>query len=195
MTRRNSSSDQLEEVTMGEPPRSRPRMLAKSLPIIVAFVLVAGLLAVVRVDRSPVASAAEPVCDAAVVMADRLDALGRNAYSWVIVPGILPGPAWGLTGYPTDRTVSISSEVPCEQMSSVVNHEWAHTQQIRKYSVPGRAVNAFGGLDEFEIAADCASLLLGSRLTPYLDRRKIATGQAGCSEIELLAARQLVGMH
>ncbi|WP_167369605.1 hypothetical protein [Amycolatopsis orientalis] len=70
-----------------------------------------------------------------------------------------------------------------------MNHEWMHIRQELRF--PGRAMRAY--VESYEIVADCGSLLLGSPITPYLERRKKATGREGCPSDELDAARYALG--
>ncbi len=83
------------------------------------------------------------------------------------------------------RDITISETAPCD---AIVNHEWVHTRQIL---YPDWAQQAYG--DAFEIVADCGSKLLGSPVTPYLERRKKETGQVGCTADELDSARRALG--
>jgi hypothetical protein len=150
----------------------------------VALLLVAGLMAAVR--PTPGATAA-PTCDRAAIVNARLDALGRAGYSWRL--GFVPGGYWGLAGYPGPRDITVSETAPCDAMVTIVNHEWMHTQQEREY--PGRAGRAYGAA--FEFVADCGSMLLGSPMMPYVERRQRETGQVGCTDDELASARWLLG--
>ncbi|WP_158882174.1 hypothetical protein [Amycolatopsis anabasis] len=134
---------------------------------------------------------AEPAsCEPAAELDRRLGELGRNGYAWVIASQPLPGNLYGVTSIDA-RTVRIASNVPCELIPSVVNHEWAHTQQGYRYGTEIRTRRAFGS-DAMERVADCASWLLGSTYTPYLTRDRKLTGQ-WCTGYELASARDLIG--
>ncbi|MBE1575081.1 hypothetical protein ACFORH_42890 [Amycolatopsis roodepoortensis] len=168
---------------MGEPPRPR-HVLAGCLPVAVALLLVAGLLTAIQLERPATAA---PSCDRVAVMNARLDELGRAGYRWQF--GFIPDGAWGAAGYPGSKDITISDTAPCDAIVTVVNHEWMHARQEALF--PGRAMRAYG--EAFEIVADCGSMLLGSPITPYLERRKKATGQEGCTADELDSARYALG--
>ncbi len=147
--------------------------------------MVAALLGVPTAQQSPATAA--PSCDRVAVMNTRLDELGRAGYTWRF--GVAPDGLWGVVGYPGPQDITISEAAPCDAIRTIVNHEWMHTRQFLLY--PDRAQQAHG--DAFEIVADCGSMLLGSPTTPYLERRKEATGQAGCTADELDSARRALG--
>jgi hypothetical protein len=77
--------------------------------------------------------------------------------------------------------IIVSRETPCERdlVVSIVNHEFMHVIQ---YSMPNWDEKYAG---RFEIVADCASKLIGSTRTPYVDGK-------GCSSKNLMLAKELV---
>lgn len=182
MSTSNAILDRDVEYRVGDLPRRRS-LLGGYLSIVIALLVVGGFLAVVRLDRAPATATA---CSPAAVMSARLDQLGRSRYTWTISTTPLLDDFRGRT-YFDRREVLIAPKVTCDYMTSVVNHEWAHVQQDRRY--PGHAEEAFGA--KLEIVADCASMLLGSTYTPYIDRQRHETG-GGCSEYELQSAQQLI---
>jgi hypothetical protein len=147
------------------------RIIALTVTILATFALLAG---------TPAAAPAAPTCDPAAAMNTRLDQLGRNGYVWIITDDVPVGAGGAV--FEDAHVVKISPAM-CDRMVSVVNHEWAHTQQTKLY--PGRAAAAYG--DELEPTADCASQLLGSVYTPYLERRGY-----GCTEYEIQSAHTIL---
>jgi hypothetical protein len=132
---------------------------------------------------------AEPACDPAAVMNHRLDELGRSGYAWTIEPLEWAGMGVALVD---EHAVKISPATTCVLMVSVVNHEWMHVQQGHEWGSSARLFQAVGEF-EVEMVADCGSMLLGSTVTPYINKHRQETGERGCSEYELDAARELIG--
>ncbi|MFI6308508.1 hypothetical protein ACIBCH_42000 [Amycolatopsis thailandensis] len=161
------------------------RLTWRTFSLVLLLSMVAALLGVPTAQQPPATAA--PVCDRTAVMNARLDELGRAGYTWQF--GIAPDGLWGIIGYPGPRDITISDTAPCNAVVTIVNHEWVHTRQEQLY--PGRSQQAYG--DAFEIVADCGSMLLGSSITPYLERRKRAGGPAGCTPDELDSARRALG--
>lgn len=148
------------------PGSGRPAWCVGSLVLLLS--VVAALFGVPAAQPPP--RAAVVSCDRVAVMNARLDELGRAGHSWRI--GFVPDGLWGVVGYPGPRDVTVSDSVPCDVIVSIVNHEWMHTRQERLY--PGRAQRAYG--EVFEVVADCGSMLLGSPISPCLDRRATGSG-------------------
>lgn len=165
------------------PRPGRPTWRVCSLVLLLS--IVAALLGVQTAQQPPATAA--PSCDPVTVMNTRLDELGRAGYTWRF--GFVPDGAWGSAGYPGPRDITVSDTAPCHAIVTIVNHEWMHTRQEALF--PGRANRAYG--EVFEIVADCGSMLLGSPITPYLERRKRAGGPAGCTADELDSARRALG--
>jgi hypothetical protein len=177
---------------MGEPPRSAALAARSYLPLAITLLVAAGFLTVVRAHPPATATpSAVATCDPAAVMNHRLDELGRDGYTWTIKPSPLDDEYHlGLTGF-DEPIVIISDKVTCDLMTTVVNHEWLHVQQAHTY--PGHVDEAYGGRAEVELIADCGSMLLGSRYTPYITRHRQNTGDRGCTDYELASAQSLIG--
>ncbi|MEV6646070.1 hypothetical protein [Amycolatopsis sp. NPDC051371] len=147
---------------------------------------VAGLL----VGLAPARAAAAPSCDRGTLVDARLAELGRFGVEWRVGP--TRPDAWGVTL--PDEGVTVSEVVPCKPalILSIVNHEWMHTQQMRAY--PDRRLRSRVYGRYVETVADCGSLLLGSRYTPYLGQRARETCRAvvGCTTFEYGAALRLL---
>lgn len=79
--------------------------------------------------------------------------------------------AWDTIGenggmmFPETMTATVNPNAKCAWVSSIVRHEYAHLQQFRMYGSGTR--EHYGS--NLERVADCASKLMGSRVTPYLD--------------------------
>ncbi|WIY05479.1 hypothetical protein QRX60_17110 [Amycolatopsis mongoliensis] len=142
------------------------------------------------VGLAPAHAAAAPSCDRAALVDTRLAQLGRFGVEWRVGP--TRPDAWGVAR--PDEGVTVSEVVPCNPalILSIVNHEWMHTQQQRAYPDSRLRSRAYGR--NVETVADCGSLLLGSRYTPYLDARARETCRAvvGCTAFEDGAARRLL---
>jgi hypothetical protein len=141
---------------------------------------VAGLmLATAGVVISTPASAdvhLSPACSLDQLVHDRVAQLGTDT-------------PWSIGVTPADRLgdarrsgVVVSRETPCDRVlvTSIVNHEWVHTQQFKKYSK-----NHIPRGYDLEGVADCGSRLLGSVVTPYI-------GDAPCTDAQLTEARDLI---
>jgi hypothetical protein len=156
----------------------------------VALAVVLAALAGLLVGFAPAHAAAAPSCDRAALVDARLAQLGRFGVEWRVGP--TRPDAWGVT-LPDDG-VTVSALVPCnpDLIVSIVNHEWMHTHQMRAYPDRRSRSHAYGRY--VETVADCGSLLLGSRYTPYLDARARETCRAvvGCTAFEYGAAWQLL---
>jgi hypothetical protein len=187
--RNRNDLDQLDDtLDMAASPKSKAVALTARgcLPIITVLLLIATLLSAGR----PVAAVATTACDPETVMDHRLDELGRGGYPWVIRPDPIDDEHHaGFTMF-GEPLVVISSAVTCEQMPTVVNHEWLHVRQARAF--PENTERAFGGPEEIELIADCGSQLLGSTYTPYLSLHRQATGERGCPAEELASAQWLL---
>jgi len=158
--------------------------------VLLALVTLVTLGAIATSHTGPRAASLPTVCDPAVVMNHRLDELGRSGYAWEIQPDPIDNEHHAGYTYFDPPLVVVSGKVTCEQMPTVVNHEWMHVQQARAF--PGQVVLAYGGMDEVEIIADCGSMLLGSAYTPYLTQRRQQTGDHGCTADENWSARELI---
>lgn len=168
-------------------------MRSQTHPVTLRFLALAIVLAAaasVLVGLAPAHAAAAPSCDRAALVDARLAQLGRFGVEWRVGP--TRPDAWGVASQ--DDGVTISELVPCNVplILSVVNHEWMHAQQMRAY--PDRRLRSRAYGRHSETVADCGSLLLGSRYTPYLDERARETCRAvvGCTAFEYGAARRLL---
>lgn len=88
------------------------------------------------------------------------------------VSGQVGNPALGSAD--TDD-VSIASDTPCRLVSSVLRHQHMHLQQYRLWGGLDGARLVYH--DRLEIVADCASMLAGSRYTPYVDKAGGSTAE------------------
>lgn len=88
-----------------------------------------------------------------------------------------------------DDEVVVSRETPCDidLITSIVNHEWVHTKQYQVFGTH-YAMKKVYGAKGVEKIADCGSLLLGSRDTPYIDQ------YGPCTDDELMVARDLIAL-
>ncbi|OXM73100.1 MULTISPECIES: hypothetical protein [Amycolatopsis] len=121
-----------------------------------------------------------PRCTWATEYNRTLDELGEDRALWRV--GDVPDTGWGEA---SDEGAVVDALVPCRYVADVVRHEHMHLQQVRQFG-SGRFAAFVLGADRIEIVADCASLLAGSRYTPYVD------SAGGCSERDLRDARQLL---
>lgn len=159
--------------------------------IVAAVALVTAGLTVwfaAQAGGQPAANAASPTVLASCVWDDELTRtlaeLGEHPGNWTITD--LDGGYLGRARLDEDRAL-IDRDTPCDYVSSVVKHEWMHLQQGRKFGGKRAAYAAYGGsADRLELVADCGSMLLGARHTPFVD------DQGGCSDADRAAARALI---
>lgn len=145
--------------------------------------VVAFLAATVAALTPAEAVAAVPSCDWAQEYTRTLAELHEDTALWTVAD-LGAGNFWGLTSIDTGR-VTVSTWTPCARVADVVHHEHMHVQQHRMFGTDHFAALVLGA-DRIEITADCGSLLLGSRYTPYVQLA------GGCSARDLRDARQLI---
>jgi hypothetical protein len=154
--------------------------------ILLAFVILLSIVAL------PGSADAAPSCNWGEEYRSALASFGESPALWSISPTNPEIDGQPMSAVTSDAGVVVSALVPCGYVRSVVTHEHMHLQQIRMFGTFERAGEVLaqdrqpGGIDALEITADCASMLAGSKYTPYVDRA------GGCSERDLLAARQLL---
>lgn len=152
----------------------------------VGLALTMGFTLLASPEAAPAPTPSPASCDVAALVAERVAELGETGRSsWTVVQGRIVDGSRSLLGAAGVDEVQISSEVPCDLVSTVVSHEWMHLQQERRY--PGRAGEAYGAKG-LERIADCGAQLMGGHYAPYLE--KIYPGP--CSEYELQSARSLI---
>ncbi|WP_284746468.1 hypothetical protein [Amycolatopsis sp. RTGN1] len=101
-------------------------MRSQTHPVTLRFLALAIVLAAVvglLVGLAPAHAAAAPSCDRAALVDARL---GRFGVEWRVGP--TRPDAWGVAR--PDEGVMVSEVVPCnpDLITSIVNHEWMHTQ-------------------------------------------------------------------
>ncbi|MEU0467226.1 hypothetical protein ABZ215_24765 [Amycolatopsis sp. NPDC006131] len=148
--------------------------------LVAILVLLAFLTGTSPVSAPADAAAPPKQCAWATEYNRTLDELGENRALWRV--GDVPDTGWGEA---SDAGAVVDALVPCRYVADVVRHEHMHLQQVRQFG-SGRFAAFVLGADRIEIVADCASLLAGSRYTPYVDLA------GGCSERDLRDARQLL---
>jgi len=164
--------------------------MRSTLIALLAFVAVFLLAAPAQsADRD---SLRKPCATPAVTQAivdQRTAELGETGKSmWIVQDMSVSHPKlWGVIA--AKNIVWVAETAGCGFLRSLVDHEWAHLQQDRKY--PGRADAAYGGMDEVEIIADCVAKEFGNPdYSPYLKLRG-----SGCTEYEKQSARSLIELR
>ena len=153
-------------------------------PIFTVVLAVLSLLLTAAAPAGPSAAALPaPPCTWATEYNRTLDELGENRAQWRATDP--PGGFWGTGG---DDGAVVSPLIPCRYVADVVRHEHMHLQQVRQFGSLGFAQFVLGA-DRLEIVADCASMLAGSRYTPYVELA------GGCTPRDLTDARQLLRDH
>lgn len=152
----------------------------------VGLALAMGFTLLASPEAAPAPTPSPASCDVASLVAERAAELGETGRSsWTVVQGRIVDGDRSLLGAAYPNRVEISSETPCDMVSTVVSHEWMHLQQERRY--PGHANEAYGP-KALERIADCGAQLMGGHYAPYLE--KVFPGP--CSEYELESARTLI---
>lgn len=157
---------------------------------IIALLASIGFLALAApaqsADRESLKAPCATPAITASIMAQRVSELGELGKSrWLVQDMSVSHPK--LAGVIAGKDlVWIAETAPCAFVRGLVDHEWMHLQQDRRYS--GHAEAAFGGMDTVEAVADCGAQQLGNPYyTPYLRNRGF-----GCTEYENSSARSLI---
>jgi hypothetical protein len=142
----------------------------------------------VQVENVTPAAEVNPACDWLDEFANTLSDLHEQDGTWTIdqaQPALDGEPMLAVT---TDAGVVVWEGIPCKSVADVVRHEHMHRQQIREFGSLEHAAEklAIGDKDRLEITADCASMLAGSKYTPYVQR------EGGCTEQDLADARLIL---
>ncbi|MEU3272892.1 hypothetical protein ABZ639_18790 [Saccharomonospora sp. NPDC006951] len=157
--------------------------------VIIANILAGALVLRIPSAPSDLAAAAPPrSCDWNSEYERTIRELGEDPRDVVRVAGI----ARKGQAYLDAHMIGINPSTPCDMVSSVIRHEWAHVQQGRLAGGLAAAWRKYG--DRLEIVADCASWLLGSEHTPYRQQR-IDDQLPGCTAADLADARELLGFR
>lgn len=113
--------------------------------------------------------------------------LGDDPSNWFLLGGEpMRDPKRGIyfgMVFHEDGSAAVNPATPCRLVADVVRHEWMHLQQWRMYGPDFGAVML--GKRRLELVADCGSMLLGSKYTPYLQ-------QETCTQRDLRDARRLI---
>lgn len=126
-----------------------------------------GVLLATLVTAGTAPDASSNPCDWRTEYETTITGLGEDLDDWRVTR--IEDGAWGMTDT-RNLTVRVSPDIPCNNVSSIVRHEWMHVQQARTLGVDLQAAynDPTGLLDE--LVADCGSKMMGSTYLPYLSQ-------------------------